>query len=514
MELYASPFFIKSEGHVALSGLTERLELYIDGEWSRPLTGKQQDVINPATEERIGSAPEAGIADTERAIAAARAAFDDGPWPLMTMQERAGYLARMIDWLAEREGVLAGLCVAEIGAPLGLAGGMHAAMTIAQMRAALEHALRLRPRVLEPTLTRYPEAMGGQTVVGSYMIVHEPVGVASLFSAYNAPLLLNALKIIPALVAGNTAIVKAPPQSPLQTLVFADAAAAAGLPPGVLNVLTGTSIAVGELLSSDPRIDLVSFTGSDAVGARIMAQASPTIKRVFLELGGKSPLIVRKDADLDLAAGVGQSVYSVQAGQGCMLPTRHLVHQSVFDDYIERFTALAAKQISGDPANPNTTHGPLISAEHRDRVEAIVGRAVAQGAEVVFGGQRPPHLERGFFYEPSLLIGVQNQWEIAQTEIFGPVVVAMPFKDDDEAIALANDTVYGLSAHIISSDFGCALALASRIRSGEVYINGGSSALSPQQPYGGTKRSGFGYQGGDEGLTEYMNLKTVIYKAG
>jgi aldehyde dehydrogenase (NAD+) len=512
MQLHKAPLFFKTEGHIPLAGPVDRTSLYIDGVWSPPAKGRSYAVINPATEERIGSAPEAEIQDGERAIAAARKAFDKGPWPRMSMQERAVYLRRFVDWLAARSGELAGLAVAEIGVPIAMAGGMHVALAIDQMTAAIDHALRLRPRALEPTVSKLPDSQGGITIVGNYFIMYDPVGVTSLFSAYNAPLLLNGIKIIPALIAGNTAIVKGPPQAPLETLIFADAAAAAGIPPGVVNFLTGTSPEIGKMLSSDPRIDLVSFTGSDTVGSNIMVQAAPTIKRLFLELGGKSALIVRADGDLDLAAQVGLSAVSIQAGQGCMLPTRHLVHESLFEAYLERISALAVKHVTGDPSEPATTHGPLISAAQRDRVEGFVQRAIKQGAKVVFGGNRPTHMKHGFFFEPTLLRGIKNDWEIAQTEIFGPVAVAMPFRDDEEAIEIANDTIYGLSGHIVSRDFGAAVQVASRIRSGEVYINGGSNAVSPIQPFGGTKRSGFGRQGGDEGLLEYMNLKTLIFK--
>src|ERR1700728_1064098 len=279
MQLHKAPLFFRTEGHIPFVGPLDRKTLYIDGAWVPPAKGRSYPVINPATEQIIGSAPEAEVQDAERAIAAARRAFDRGPWPRMTMQERAVYLRRFVGWLAARSGELAGLAVAEIGVPIAIAGGMHVALTIDQMTAAIDQALRLRPRALEPTVSKLPESEGGLTIVGNYFIMYDPVGVTSLFSAYNAPLLLNGIKIIPALIAGNTAIVKAPPQTPLQTLIFAEAAEAAGLPPGVVNFLTGTSPEIGQMLSGDPRIDLVSFTGSDVVGSKIMAQAAPTINR-------------------------------------------------------------------------------------------------------------------------------------------------------------------------------------------------------------------------------------------
>jgi aldehyde dehydrogenase (NAD+) len=367
--------------------------------------------------------------------------------------------------------------------------------------------------MLEPTVTQMPPAMGGQKVIGSYLMVYEPVGVASLLPAYNAPLLLTGIKVVPALIAGNTAIVKAPPQCPLQTLIFAEAAAAAEIPAGVVNFISGSAIEIGQMLSSDPRVDLVSFTGSDVVGGKIMAQAAPTIKRVFLELGGKSALIVREDADMELAAQVGLSSTTVLAGQGCILTTRHLVHMSVYEKYLERIAALAKSSlVVGDPADPRTTVGPLISAAQRDRSERYVKRALERGGQIVFGGKRPENLPNGFFFEPTLIKNVSNDWEICQEEIFGPVAVVMAYRDDEEAANIANDSVYGLSGHIISRDIGRAVELAGRVRSGEVYINGGSLAMSPFQPFGGAKRSGFGKQGGEEGLLEYLTQKAIIFK--
>jgi aldehyde dehydrogenase (NAD+) len=512
MQLHRAPFYYKQDGYEPFAGPRKYPSLYIDGRWSAPAGARTYDVFNPATGALVGTVPDGDVRDCEKAIAAARRAFDHGPWPRMSIQQRHAVLIRMVEWLEKRSAELSGLVVAEIGATIPLANGMHVGLTLDQMRAAADLALRVRPRMIEPTLTQMPAAFGGHGVVGNYLVVYEPVGVASLLAAYNAPLLLTGLKIVPALVMGNTAIVKAPPLAPLQALVFAEAAAAADIPPGVLNFVSGNSIEIGQALASDPRIDLVSFTGSDVVGSKIMAQAAPTVKRVFLELGGKSALIVREDADVELAAQVGLSSTTVLAGQGCMLTTRHLIHHSLYEAYLERITTLAKSLVLGDPADPATNVGPLISAAQRDRSERFVKRAVERGGRIVFGGKRPAHLPNGHFFEPTLITGVANDWEICQEEIFGPVAVAMPFKDDEEAIAIANDTVYGLSGHIISRDIGRTLELAGQIRSGEVYINGGSMAMSPFQPFGGAKRSGFGKQGGDEGLVEYATIKTIIFK--
>lgn len=513
MQIHQTPFYYKQDGYQRFSGQKHYPKLYIDGEWRAPRSGKSYEIFNPATQARIGSAPDGNAADCEAAIAAARRAFDKGSWSRLPMQDRYDRVIRMIGWLEKRAEHLSGLTVAESGATIPLANGMHVGLTLDQMRATAEMARQLRPRMLEPTVTQMPASFGGQKVIGSYLVVYEPVGVASLLPAYNAPLLLTGTKVIPALMTGNTVIVKAPPQCPLQILIFAEAAAAAEIPPGVINFVTGSAPEIGQILSSDPRVDLVSFTGSDAVGGKIMAQAAPTIKRVILELGGKSALIVREDADLDLAAQVGLSSTTVLTGQGCILTTRHLVHHSVYEDYLERIAALAKTSVViGDPSDPKTTVGPLISAAQRDRAERYVNRALERGGKIVFGGKRPRNLHKGFFFEPTLMSNVANNWEICQEEIFGPVAVVMSYKDDDEAAAIANDSIYGLSGHIISRDIGRAVELAGLIRTGEVYINGGSLAMSPFQPFGGAKRSGFGKQGGEEGLLEYSTQKSIIFK--
>jgi aldehyde dehydrogenase (NAD+) len=512
MQIHQAPFFYKEDGFRPMTEPKDFPSLYIDGKWCAPENGRIYDVFNPATGARIGSAPDGDARDCEKAIAAARRAFDEGPWPKLSMRERYDVIIRLIDWLDAHDVMLSGMAVAEIGATIPSANGMHVAMTLDQMRQTAETALRFRPRMTEPTMTQLPPSMGGQKIFGNYLVLHEPVGVASLLGAYNAPLLLTGLKLVPALITGNTAIVKAPPQTPLETMIFAEAAEAAGIPAGVINFVSGSAIEIGQMLTSDPRVDLVSFTGSDVVGSKIMAQAASTVKRVFLELGGKSALIVRADADLDVAAAVGLSSLTVLAGQGCMLTTRQLIHESVYDQYVEKLVRLCGTLVLGDPSDPSVNFSPLISAAQRDRAESYVARAVAQGARVLFGGKRPAHLPDGFFFEPTVLEGVTNDWEICQEEVFGPVVVLMPFGDDDEAIRIANDTIYGLSGHIVSRDIGRAVELAGRIRSGEVYINGGSLAMSPFNPFGGTRRSGFGKQGGEEGLLEYMSSKAIIFK--
>jgi len=287
----------------------------------------------------------------------------------------------------------------------------------------------------------------------------------------------------------------------------------AGLPPGVLNIVTG-DVAAGEELTRNPMVDLVSFTGSDAVGSAIMAQAAPTLKRLLLELGGKSALIVREDADLDMAAQVAFWNITCQAGQGCCLFTRHLVHHRVKQAFTDRIVALAQSVKLGDPADPGVAMGPLIRAKERDRVAGIVDTAVAAGAQLLAGGRRPAELPRGYFYEPTLLTGVENSAPIARKEVFGPVGVIIGFDDDDHALKLANDSPYGLGGGIISADKGRAFEMAQRLDAGFIILNEGPGAKHPAAPFGGLKRSGIGRESGSEGLDAYTEQKSILFRAG
>jgi aldehyde dehydrogenase (NAD+) len=380
----------------------------------------------------------------------------------------------------------------------------------------IEHLEYWAEMAARPELSAVPPqvvARSSGSVLGSWAIRREPVGVAAAITAYNFPFLLNVMKVGPALAAGNTVVLKPSPYTPYSALVLAEAAVEAELPAGVLNVVPGDTD-VGTALTTDPRVDLVSFTGSDAVGAAIMAQAAPTLKRVVLELGGKSPLIVRADADLDLAASIGLQNFTFHAGQGCALCTRHLVHRSIQDAYVEKVAALGAGLVVGDPSDPATQMGPLIRPAAVERTEEYVAKGVADGAEVALGGRRPAHLSKGYFYEPTLLTGVDNTWRVAREEIFGPVAVVVGFGDDEEAVALANDSPYGLDGHVVSADAGAAFELACRLRTGGVSINGGAGYTNPAVPFGGYKRSGIGRENGEAGLDEYVELKTIKYHAG
>ncbi len=478
-----------------------RGHLFYDGRWQQPAGAGVLSVVNPATEEVLGMVGAGDESDAGAAIAAARAAFDDGPWPRLSGGERARLIRRFRDVLASRVDTISALVIAEVGTTV-------AATRSHQVGLPIEHLEYWGEMAARPDME--PVAPRG---AGNWVIRREPVGVIAAITAYNFPFLLNVMKVGPALAAGNTVVLKPSPYTPYSALVLAEAAENAELPPGVLNVVPG-DVDVGTTLTTDPRVDLVSFTGSDTVGAAIMAQAASTLKRVVLELGGKSPLIVRHDADLALAAKVGLQNFTFHAGQGCALCTRHLVHRSIHDEYVARIADLGTRLVIGDPADPATHMGPLIRPVAVERTDGYVSEAVAQGAQVALGGRRPPDHDVGYFYEPTLLIDVKNSWRVAQEEIFGPVAVVVAFDDDDEAVRLANDSVYGLDGHVVSADAGAAFELACRLRTGGVNINGGAGYTNPAVPFGGYKRSGIGRENGQAGLDEYVQLKTIKYHAG
>jgi aldehyde dehydrogenase (NAD+) len=484
--------------------------LYIDGEWLEPAEGATEDVINPATETSFATAAVGTTKDADRAIVAARRAMDDGPWPTMAPAERSRRLLAFHDHLAGRVDELVELVTHETGAIAVAARNHHVVSSLNYFRWCAEQAARDFTKSSPPMVT---PTTAGSSVLGASAILREPAGVVAAITAFNFPFYLNLQKLGPALATGNAVVLKPSPFTPLQALVMGEAAAAAELPAGVLNIVTGGPD-VGTMLTTDPRVDLVSFTGSDAVGVKIMQQAAGTLKRVLLELGGKSAMIVRADADLEAAAQTGLWNTITQAGQGCVLCTRHLVHNSVRADYVARAAELFSAVRVGDPTDPRTGMGPLIRETQRQRVERYVRTGVDEGAELVSGGRRPPTCERGFFYEPTLLDDVDNSSTVAQQEIFGPVAVVIGFDDDDQAVRLANDSNYGLGGHIWTSDTGLAFEMARRIRTGQVLINGGNGATNPWDPFGGVKRSGIGRELGEEGLAEYTEVKTVRFHAG
>jgi aldehyde dehydrogenase (NAD+) len=338
------------------------------------------------------------------------------------------------------------------------------------------------------------------------------VGVVTAITAYNAPFLINLSKIVPALLAGNTMVLKPSPYTPFSALLFGEIASEIGLPPGVLNIVTGGP-EVAQALTSDARVDMVTFTGSEAVGVAILGQAAPTIKKVLLELGGKSALIVRADADVQKAAMEGVFQVATHCGQGCALATRHLVHNSIRPAYVEMMKAIAGRIVVGDPADPATQLGPLIRGAARDRVERMVQMGRDEGAKLVLGGSTPAHLGKGFFYNVTVFDDVHNSMRIAQDEVFGPVASVIGFDTDEEAVQIANDSRYGLYGGIHSRDPAKAYEMALQLRTGGVVINGGLYRQN-DAPFGGYKRSGLGREYGAGWQHEYTHEKAIVFPIG
>ncbi|MCT9075614.1 aldehyde dehydrogenase family protein [Streptomyces fulvoviolaceus] len=482
-------------------------QLYIDGRRTDGRSDSPILVRNPATEETVAEVPGSSLADVRQAVEAARRAFDEGPWPRMKPAERAAALLRMAEEMERRLPELVAVNMAEAGSVRALAETLQTQVPVAHLR---DMAERVMPafaweRPMDPTIA---PGIG----ISQGVLRREAFGVCALISAYNFPFFLSMMKVIPALAAGCTAVLKPAPATPLESLLIGDFADAAGLPPGVLNIVTG-DIEAGRELTTHPMVDLVSFTGSDTVGRTVYAQAAASLKKVVLELGGKSANIVRADGDLDGAVRSALTGITTHAGQGCSLLTRTLVHESVHDELVSRLSAaLAAVQV-GDPADPSTTMGPLISEAQRDKVEKLIRVGEEEGARIVFGGKRPAGLERGYFVEPTLFAGVDNDMTIARTEFFGPVGVVIPFRTDEEAVRIANDSPYGLAGAVWSADTLAAHEMASRIRAGGVTINGGSAGVNPRAAFGGYKQSGLGREWGEFGLDEYLQTKTVSWAA-
>ncbi len=475
--------------------------LFIDGTWTDGESDSVVKVVNPATEAVIGTVVQATEKDVVRAIESARTAFDDGPWPRMSARERSATLLRMADVLESRRAELVELNIREAGSVRVLAETLQVGIPLDHFRDTVERVLTSFP-FEQPMLPVIGQGLG------QGVILKEPAGVAALISAYNFPLFLNLFKVGPALAAGCTAVLKPAPTTPLEAFVLGEVAEEAGLPAGVLNIVTG-DIEAGRELTTNPMVDLVSFTGSDTVGRLVANQASSTVKKVILELGGKSANIVCDDADLTKVLPTVLQNMVTHAGQGCALLTRTLVHRSRYDELVAMATAALGHVKVGDPQDRSTMMGPLISAAQRDKVESLIATGVAEGAQIAFGGGRPADLSTGFFVEPTLMTGVKNDMAVAQREFFGPVGVVIPFADDDEAVRLANASDYGLAGGVWARDPVRAYGIAKRIRAGHIAVNGGGGALSPYGPFGGYKQSGLGREWGAFGLEEFLEAKTV-----
>ena len=481
--------------------------LFINGEWHE--TDLFEPVLNPADESVLGEAPIGRASHVQAALGAAYEAFHKGPWPRMSAEARQIKLTAFLDALDRRSDEIIKLIIAEAGATAKLARFMQFSMAMQHARNTVKIMTRPAQASLPIDLT---PAMDGTTTLGATVLSREPVGVVSAITPYNFPFFINLGKLIPALAAGCTVLLKPSPYTPFEALILGEIAQEVGLPGGVLNIVTG-GIDVGTALATDKRVDLVTFTGSDVVGALIQAQAAPTLKRLLLELGGKSAMVVRQDANLERAARSGLMGFTTHCGQGCALQTRHVVHNSVRPRYVELIKQMASEIKVGNPADPDVQMGPLIREVARTRTERYVDLALSEGARLVTGGKRPKGLDKGFYYEPTLFDDVRNSHSIAQQEIFGPVGVVIGYDTDEEAIEIANDSDFGLGGGIWSRDAGRAYEMALQIRTGAVSINGGTGTMSSNAPFGGIKRSGYGREYGIEGLNEFTYTKTIGFQA-
>ena len=471
-----------------------RETLYIDGEWRAPTRAKMIDVINPSTETVIGRVPEGTAEDADAAVRAARSAF--GPWAATTTQERAGFLAKIHEGLKARADEIGRTIAGEVGMPLKLATRIQAGSPIFtfSMYAKMLADFRFEERV------------------GNSIVLREPVGVIAAITPWNYPLHQIAAKVAPALAAGCTVVLKPSEVAPLNAFILAEVVHAAGLPKGAFNLVTGYGPVVGEALAKHLEVDMVSFTGSVRAGKRVSELASQTMKRLTLELGGKSASVILDDADLAAAVKGTLNACFLNSGQTCSALTRMLVPEGRHDEAARIAVEAARSFTPGDPFGDSAKLGPLTSAAQRERVRGYIRKGIEEGAVLLCGGPDAPEgLGKGYYVRPTIFGRVNPNATIAQEEIFGPVLAIIPYKDEDDAVRIANDTLYGLAGAVWSADEERARRVARRLRTGQVDINGG--AFNMFAPFGGVKQSGKGRELGRPGLEEYLEYKSLQLKA-
>jgi acyl-CoA reductase-like NAD-dependent aldehyde dehydrogenase len=469
--------------------MTRYQQIYVDGTWQTPAGAGLIDVISASTEEAIGCVPECTAADVDRAAEAARRAFDRG-WGDTSSQERAAWLDKLAAGLEARAGDIARIIAMEVGTPITLATSIQAGLPVIVTRS---YAKLARDTVSERE-------------VGNSLVVREPARVVGAITPWNYPLHQIMAKVAPALAAGCTVVLKPSEIAPLNACLLAEVCESIELPAGVLNIVHGSGPTVGEAIVSHPLVDMVSFTGSLRAGRRVMALAAESVKRVTLELGGKSANVILEDAPLEKAVGTGVKNALLNSGQTCSAWTRMVVPRERQAEALE----VAARTLSslklGDPMDAASRLGPLISDTQRRRVERYIEIGRSEGAQLAVGGGRPD-FERGFYVEPTVFTDVDPKMTIAQEEIFGPVLSILPYDSEEQAIAIANDSIYGLAGAVWSADTERALRVARRIRTGQVDVNGGR--FNPLAPFGGYKQSGLGRELGEHGLEEYQQIKSI-----
>ena len=484
-----------------MAELNAESRMLIDGKLTDSSLGKTFSNINPATEEVIGEVADATAEDMDRAIGAARQAFDETDWST-NKELRTRCLQQLKDGLDRHREDMRPQIVAEVGTPIALTYAIQLDSCIDDLQYDID---MLGTYEWESDLPVH-EFMGQRS---ARRILREAVGVVGAITPWNFPFMLNLSKVGPALAAGNTVILKPAPDTPWSaTAIGKIAAEETDLPPGVLNIVTaGDKAEIGEVLTGDPRVDMISFTGSSMTGRRIMARGADTLKRVFLELGGKSANIILDDADFPSTVASG-SMVCMHAGQGCAITTRMLLPRSRYDEGLELLKASFEGFAYGDPNDLSNLMGPLINERQRDRVLGYIEKGKAEGARLLVGGGRPANLPKGYFVEPTLFVDVDPDSTIAQEEIFGPVLAVIPFEDDDDAVRIANNSRYGLSGSVASGSLDRAMGVARRIRTGTISVNGGQW-FGPDSPFGGYKESGIGREHGVAGFEEYLETKTV-----
>jgi acyl-CoA reductase-like NAD-dependent aldehyde dehydrogenase len=480
-------------------------KVLIGGQWVPAANGTYQ-ITNPATEEPAGYAPACSVEQVHAAARAARAAFESGPWRAMSGAERGALLHQAAEKFKAEMDSLVDLTIAETGAVKPVAVSQQVGAVAIRLAKFAELASAPADEALPPRELTGPNARG----LAAGLVAREPVGVVACITPFNFPMTNCAGKIGPALACGNTVVVKPAPVDPLGVVELCRIVDAV-LPPGVVNFVCGSGPEIGAALTVSPDVDMITFTGSTAVGRVIQESAASRMKRTLMELGGKSANIIFADADQTRALAGTMQVWTFHSGQICIAGTRVLIEESIYHEFTKKLAAAGPTLKVGDPHEPGVVVGPLVSAAQRERVERYIAQGIADGATLACGGKRPAHLPRGYFVEPTLFTNANNAMHIAREEIFGPVITAIPFRDEAEAIAIANDSEYGLYGYVWTGDSARGLRVARQLRTGTVQLNGGP--MNPDAPFGGYKQSGVGRDGGRYALNTYSELKYIGWTA-